>query len=317
MNILPVANRPVKLDGQPPPINSHFPAGPIGFDVLVGLLKGKNKADAPCPECGPRCTTKGNAKKPVLRVWRKDEGFLTYACARCGAKGYAADRTRDWRKRIPPDLPKRTLPIVVPHYDDPEQREKIAYGLSVFEASVPLKRTVADTYLRSRGLKIGEDLSHFLRFHPGLPHSSGKTPAMVALLRDIHTDVPTGIHRTYLTPDARKIERRMLGRARGAAIKIDAHEDVVSGLHIGEGIETCLAARHVDFRPTWALGCASAIAGFPVIAGIEALAVFGENDGASTNAACEVCARYEAQGCETFLYLPPRGDFNDTLKEAV
>ena len=46
-----------------------------------------------------------------------------------------------------------------------------------------------------------------------------------------------------MTIEARKIERKFLGPVAGAAIKLDADEDVLGGLHIGEGIETCLAAR--------------------------------------------------------------------------
>ena len=55
------------------------------------------------------------------------------------------------------------------------------------------------------------------------------------------------------------------------AIKLDADENVEQGLHIGEGIETCLAGRQLDFKPCWALGSAGAIRGFPVLSGIEAL----------------------------------------------
>ena len=68
----------------------------------------------------------------------------------------------------------------------------------------------------------------------------------------------------------------MLGRARDAAIKLDADENVTLGLHIGEGVETCLAAWLAGFRPVWALGSAGAIATFPVLSGIEAITVLGE-----------------------------------------
>ena len=82
------------------------------------------------------------------------------------------------------------------------------------------------------------------------------------------------------------------------------------------GIETCLAARQLGYRPAWALGSAGAIADFPVLAGIEALTVFTENDAASTRAANAVCDRYEAGGCEAWISAPPAGDFNDTIRRA-
>jgi len=81
----------------------------------------------------------------------------------------------------------------------------------------------------------------------------------VALFRDIVTNEPCGIHRTFLDSAGRKLGRKMLGRAGGAAIKLDADEDVTLGLHIGEGIETGIAAQLAGFRPVWALGSANAI----------------------------------------------------------
>ena len=117
------------------------------------------------------------------------------------------------------------------------------------------------------------------------------------------SDEPCGIHRTFLhndghpiLDDAGKKIRWMLGRASGAAIKIDSDDDVTLGLHIGEGIETCFAARQLGYRPVWALGSAGAIAAFPVLAGIEAITVFAENDDASNRAAEACCARYENAG---------------------
>jgi Toprim domain len=111
--------------------------------------------------------------------------------------------------------------------------------------------------------------------------------------------------------------RKMLGRAKDAAIKLDAHEDIVSGLHIGEGIETCLAARQVDFRPTWALGSVSAIACFPLLAGIEAISVFAENDDASHQAATALGRRYMAAGCEVRLFEATAGDINDAITGVI
>ena len=76
-----------------------------------------------------------------------------------------------------------------------------------------------------------------------------RTGAMLALFRDIASQEPCGIHRTFLDSDGRKLDRKMLGRGKSAAIKIDANENVTHGLHIGEGVETCLAAHLAGFRP--------------------------------------------------------------------
>jgi putative DNA primase/helicase len=105
-----------------------------------------------------------------------------------------------------------------------------------------------------------------------------RVPAMIALLRDIRTDRPTGSHRTRLSPDGVKLDRRMLGQSAGSAVKLDCDEIVTNGLHVAEGLETGLAARAIGLRPVWSLGSAGSVAAFPVLSGINSLA---SCDGAS------------------------------------
>jgi putative DNA primase/helicase len=143
---------------------------------------------------------------------------------------------------------------------------------------------------------------------------------MVAVFRDLRTNSPCGVHRTFLDGAGRKLDRKMLGRARDAAIKLDADENVTRGLHIGEGIETCLAARLAGFRPVWAVGSASAIAAFPVLSGIEAITVLGEvGDGGANHRAARACAtRWIEAGRDAFVVAPQvGGDLNDIWREVV
>jgi putative DNA primase/helicase len=153
-----------------------------------------------------------------------------------------------------------------------------------------------------------------LRFHPALKFNESTVGGVVALFRDVSTNAPCGIHRTFLDRDGRKLDRRMLGRVKGAAIKLDRDEDVTLGLVIGEGLETCLAAYLAGLRPTWVLGSAGAIASFPVLAGIEAISILGERDdnGVNDRAAQQCAARWSASGQEAFHIEPlVGGDFND------
>lgn len=249
---------------------------------------------------------------------------------------YVRDRLNlpapSWRKRFPSDLPMRSPPITVP---DADQARNTDLGLKLWNGARALRGTPAANYLRSRRLDVSEDLSHAVRFSASLWLHGKPACGMIALMRDAITDAPCGLHRTFLHPDGRPVleyvaecarcapaacrghkVRKMLGRAKGAAIKLDAHEDVGSGLHVGEGVESAFAARQLGYRPAWAIGAAGFVADLPVLAGLEALSVFGENDRASENAARAVCDRYRAAGCETFLYQPPQGDFNDTTNEA-
>ena len=123
--------------------------------------------------------------------------------------------------------------------------------------------TIVEGYLASRGLALSEDITgEVIRFHPTLRFDGELVGAMVALFRDITSNEPCGILRTFLDGAGRKRDRRMLGRTKNAAIKLDADENVTLGLIIGEGLETSLAAQLAGFHPVWALGSASAIAAF-------------------------------------------------------
>ncbi len=89
-------------------------------------------------------------------------------------------------------------------------------------------------------------------------------------------------------------------------------EDVTTGLVLGEGIETALAAatiiNHRDTRlaPAWASGSAGAMASFPVLAGVETLTLLVDNDesGAGQRAAAECSARWTAAGREVIRLTP-------------
>jgi hypothetical protein len=194
------------------------------------------------------------------------------------------------------------------------RRTELALG--IWRSTSPIKGTLAETYLRSRRLDWNCELDAVLRFHPGLLLYGRTVAGIVGLFRDICSDEPCGIQRVFLDIDGRKIERRMLGRSKGAAIKLDAHETVTLGLHIGEGIETVLAARQLGYRPSWALGSAGAISEFPVLPGIEAISVFAENDDASQGSAEACIERYVDADREAWLCEPTNGDMNDAIRQA-
>ena len=192
-----------------------------------------------------------------------------------------------------------------------DQLERVARARSIWSEAVDAGHTLVERYLRSRGLSAGPDLAGVIRFHP--------EHGMVAPLRDIVTDELCGLHRTYLDGEGRKVERRMLGRAKHAAIKLDSHSEVTLGLFVGEGIETCLTAQQNGFRPVWALGSAGSIAAFPVLSGLEAVTFLAEHDDSGANRrAIERCAeRYLAAGLEAWIIDPPSGDLNDLVRRGT
>jgi hypothetical protein len=197
------------------------------------------------------------------------------------------------------------------HFDTPDPG-KIDAALTLWRESVDPRGTLVELYLRSRRLELDDAVPcHVLRWHAG-------TRAMIALFRNIETDKPQAISRTFLDGAARKIERKFLGLTKGAAIKLDADEEVLGGLHIGEGVETCLAARMLGLRPAWALGSAGAIAAFPALNGIGCLTLLREHDVANQRAADACGTRWHAAGRKVTNFLPRVGkDVNDSLRGAA
>lgn len=188
-------------------------------------------------------------------------------------------------------------------------------ALAIWQAAGDPRKTAGELYLNRRGLQLPENLvSDVLRFHSALTFDGRRVPGLVALFRDVFTDEPTGIQRVFLRQNGERIGRRMLGRIRGAAIKLDSDADVAEGLHIGEGLESCMAGQALGFRPVWAVGSAGGIRTFPLLPGIEALAIFGETDDRGANEdATRVCAARWLEAGRDVLAITPLlvGDMND------
>jgi putative DNA primase/helicase len=196
---------------------------------------------------------------------------------------------------------------------DHDEADRVAAALRIWHASRDPRGTVAEDYLISRGLILEDVAGDVIRYDP-------PAGAMVTLCRDIRTDHPCGLHRTFLDAAGRKVGRKMLGRVRHAAIKLDRDDDVTLGLHAGEGVETAIAARLAGFRPVWALGSAGAITAFPVLPGIEVITILGETgDGGANHRAAQACtARWIEAGREALIVMPLVGDdLADVWREAV
>ena len=190
----------------------------------------------------------------------------------------------------------------------PKAPTTTADAMRLWSPAVDPRPTPARIYLeRDRNLSLDDDLAgSVMRWHPGLN-------ALLALFRNIETGEPQAILCIRLDRDAHLIKPRMnTGPVAGAAIMID--EEVTTGLHIGEGVETCLAARNFDLKPTWALGSTVAIGKFPVLAGVECLTLLQENDGGKSERACVACAaNWSAAGREVIFNIPRADccDLND------
>jgi hypothetical protein len=105
----------------------------------------------------------------------------------------------------------------------------------------------------------------------------------------------------------------MLGIVHRAAVMLDPFGPEIA---IGEGIETCMAARQLGIRPTpcWALGSVGAISFFPLLNGVKRLMILGETGKASRDAIRLCVPRWRDAGRQVRVIMPEIGsDLNDEL----
>ena len=204
-------------------------------------------------------------------------------------------------------------------YDSSAQKNK-RRATTIFYDADGLDHSIAKRYFERRGLICPSDVDgRVLRFSPKCPFGNNEHhPALIALFTGIDDNEPRAISRIALTSDGEKIDRKMLGPVGGAAMKLSADADVSARLHIGEGLETCIAAMLAGFRPTWAVGSAGAIAAFPVLPDIRTLSILGEvNDGGANARAAQACAIRWQEADADILVIEPLigGDLNDVWRE--
>jgi putative DNA primase/helicase len=243
-------------------------------------------------------------------------GFICHSFAdedwkQCGE--YVCDRLGLQRVSWKRDRPRPPLRVIRPSLPPSEQNDdRLRSAVELWRSSVDPRGSLAERYLNSRRLDLDDDVAgKVLRWNP-------KIQAMVSLFRNIATDKPQAVSRTYLDGNGNKIDRRFLGSVGGAAIKLDPDENVLGGLHVGEGVETCLAARQIGLKPAWALGSCLAIGAFPVLPGIECLSILRERDPANERNADLCGTRWHEAGRQVFDVWPRIGkDVNDAIRGAA
>jgi len=301
--------------------------------ALGGDVAGSNTILCPGPNHSPRDRSLAVKLDP-----RAPDGFVAYShagddwrdCRDCVRQrlGLPAWEPGDGRQRVIPQqhLAKWDLATIeaeaadIPQPFTDEELARIEHARRLWDEAQDPRGTLAERYLReTRKLDLPNELTNnVLRFHEACPwrnEDTGKTdhvPALIVPFRSIDDDAITGIHRIALNNDGSKRGRRMLGVVQRAAIKLDAKADMLS---IGEGVETCMAARELGYAPVWALGSVGAISFFPLIAGTKQLVILGER-GEASRQAIEMCGRrWRKAGHRVRVIMPNEGlsDLNDVL----
>jgi hypothetical protein len=196
----------------------------------------------------------------------------------------------------------------------------------LFAMARPISRTLAETYLRRRGITSLHETGS-LRFHPRCffrPDEHSPTeiwPAIIAAVTDLNGEL-TGAHRTWLDPDGFneatlgkapvETPRRAMGNLLGFAVRFGLPGSVMAA---GEGVETMLSLRCV--LPTMPMAAALSAAHLAAIQfpdTLHRLYVARDDDPAGDAAVTTLMTRAEEAGIEAVILSPTLGDFNEDLR---
>lgn len=285
--------------------------------IMGGDVIGRDSVNVPGPG-----HSKSDRSLSIKLGSRYPAGFVVFS--HCGddpikCRDYVRDALSLGPYKDEHRLERRAPLSVVVNLKGGEQNKNRDWAQQIWQQSVNPIGTVVEEYLRNeRCLDLDPEIAGaVVRFHGSLKYDDfQRLPAMICLMRDILTDEPVAIHRTFLDrATAAKIDRKMLGPAKGAAIKIDPRPSLDGRLTAGEGFETVQAARQAGFRPAWALGSAGAIGALPVLRGLSELTLLKEIDPTSDLKTNECAKRYLRARRSVKVVTPNIGkDFNDVWK---
>jgi len=195
----------------------------------------------------------------------------------------------------------------------------------LFRMTQPLAGTLADAYLRERGI-LRASTHSALRFHPSCYYRdllTGRTssyPALIAAVTDPAGAI-TGVHRTWLDPDGvgkARIDdpRRALGSLLGNAVRFRFPVNAsVPVLAAGEGLETMLSLSHViPDMPMVAALTANHLAAFNFPPGCQRLYIAADADAAGRHGIEGLGRRARECGILPLVLSPALGDFNEDLR---
>ena len=219
-----------------------------------------------------------------------------------------------------------SLPSYGPSTDCRHQSSPAAQGSTeaahrLIAMSKPIPGTIAEMYLRRRGITTLHDTSA-IRFHPRcyyLPYSEAPTemwPALIAAVTDLDGAI-TGAHRTWLDPTGCGkapvvTPRRAMGNLLGHGVRFGVVNDVIAA---GEGIETMLSLRCVlPQLPMVACLSADHLAALILPSTLRRLYVVRDNDRAGRRGAIRLRERARSAGIEVRILWPVTNDFNADLR---
>ena len=234
--------------------------------------------------------------------------------------GSFADAAREARRFL--SLPERSRSSEPQLRIRPVPSAPIQSARRLFAAGKPIRSTIAETYLRQRGITTLHRIDA-LRFHPTCFYRDDSDeaprplPALLAAVTALDGDL-TGLHRTWLAADGQAkadvaYPRRAIGHLLGHAVRFGTAGPIIAA---GEGIETILSLRCLlPDMPMLAALSAAHLAAIELSPALRRLYIARDHDTAGFAAAETLAARAMQQGIDAIVLSPTLGDFNDDLRQ--
>ena len=254
-------------------------------------------------------------KNPSLSIDLGRDGQLLLRChagcsfeaiiAAAGLKGVPPTATLSPAARLAYDL-----------VADAERRQRVARATKIWREGGPIKGTLSQTYLESRGITWQSEAQ---RHHPALFHGPSQKllPALVScIVRDNHL---VGVHRTFLDLKGQKVDRMMLGECRGGAVPLLSNG---GRLYVAEGIETAMSIRQLRADAAdssiWAACSAGGMENLQLDGQPREIVVAADGDPVGKRAAENLADRTARQGWTAYTMTAPTSkDWNDVLREEI
>ena len=276
-----------------------------------------------------------------------DDDQQNYKCFGCGAKGDIFNWIREREKvdfagavkilkrglgeDVSParaaDAAERRQAREIADMD--RRLEDVKRAREIWQTSEPAAGTLAETYLRSRGVTCA--IPQTIRFRPSLHYQDAGSrlatypPAMVAGIQGRDGKL-CGIHRTYLSRDGAgkadvKVAKKMLGSMQGGAVRFaKAAETLIVAEGIESGLSVLSAFRAVN--EDCAVWCGLSLGNFHVCLPdlVKTVIIATDNDNKDPAAAeqrhTKAADAYVAEGRRVHIARPDEGcDFNDMLMQ--
>ncbi len=218
------------------------------------------------------------------------------------------------------------LNLAQPHPEKCKQfRERVPTGSAeaaqrLWAISRPIAGTIAETYLRRRGVATCRDFNS-LRFHPRCFYrpddgiSTETWPALIAAVTDASGNI-TGVQRTWLARDGSakapiSAPRKAMGDILGHAVRFGRPGAIMAA---GEGIETVLSLKCALPHMAVVAALSSAHLGaFQFPADLRRIYIVRDNDHAGDAARDRLIQRANDTEIDAIVLSPRLGDFNEDL----